>query len=674
MAKNKTAAKGGSEVEKGVFRSLFTKGLKILGDFFRNSFIIQFLTGYDEIESYASDSLIVRSIRNVYHKIREKITRKPHRELGTEQLNQKEIGIFVPSTLPRSIKTRISSATENSVVLQKARQLLHSSLYVSMMSYGVFFFSFGLFTTVMQALLYFLLRPSDAAALDLFVGLALVLISLPIMFKGYEPMLESFRDSVSGNLVLRALRSTTEQTIPDKVYKPTFFLFIAGMVGGLLTYFAPPLVLLMIIAIIITALCVLYVPEAGACLILFLLPLFSKFSHPSLFCAIVIVYTGLCFLLKVLVGKRSVSFGLMDGIILLFAFVVLSTGINTDPKSTNSALLYFAMVSGYFVLANLLRSPSWIRRCLFVWSVSSIVVSITGIAECIWDFGGGVALLTDPAVATCYLLSVIPIVISNHLQAQKGTVRFGYFLILIADIVCLVMQGSVLGIIALAVELFFFFVFYTRKIWITLLLLLLSLPFVSYFVWPQMSTVLDAIRSFGNGELWRAMWGVYQKAPLSGIGMNDELLSHVIASETVVSLSQSNTWLRLLVQIGIPGLAIFLLVLLSWYVAGFTLVRKYGTKMWASCQYMAILSAVTALLFAGNFSYIWSDNRLLLLFWMSAGIARALQRIAKRSEEAIPKSISERRDDGVICVDQDFVFNLEQPAETEFFGKDDVSS
>ena len=93
MAKNKTAGKGGSEVEKGVFRSLFTKGLKMLGDFFRNSFIIQFLTGYDEIESHATDSLLVHSVKNTYSLIREKITRKPHRELGTEQLNQREVGI-----------------------------------------------------------------------------------------------------------------------------------------------------------------------------------------------------------------------------------------------------------------------------------------------------------------------------------------------------------------------------------------------------------------------------------------------------------------------------------------------------------------------------------------------------------------------------------------------------
>ena len=674
MAKNKTAGKGGSEVEKGVFRSLFTKGLKMLGDFFRNSFIIQFLTGYDEIESHATDSLLVHSVKNTYSLIREKITRKPHRELGTEQLNQREVGIFVPSTLPRSLKTRISSATENSLVLQKARQLLHSALYVSMMSYGVFFFSFGLFTTVMQALLYFLLRPSDAAALDLFVGLALVLISLPIMFKGYEPMLDSFRDSVSGNLVLRALRTTSEQTAPNKVYKPTFFLFVVGMVGGLLTYFAPPLALLILIVIIITAICVLYVPEAGVCLILFFLPLFSKFNHPSLLCAAAISYTGICFLLKVLVGKRSWSFGLMDGIILLFGLLILSTGINTDAQSANSALLYFTMVAGYFVLANLLRSPSWIRRSLCAWSVSSIIVAITGIAEHIWDFGGSVALLSDPAIATCYLLAVIPIVVSNYMQAQKGIARFGYFLILIADIAALVLQGSALGLMALAVELFFFFVFYTRKIWIALLLILLSLPFVSYFAWPQVSTIVETVRSFGNGELWRAMWGVYQKAPLSGIGMNDELLSNIVSSETVVNLSQSNTWLRLLVQTGVPGLVIFLLVLLSLYVAGFTLVKKHGTKLWASCQYMALLSAVTALLFVGNFSYIWSDNRLLLLFWMSAGVARALQRIAKRSEDTTPEPIFEQRDDGVICVDRDFVFTLEQSAEKELGRKDDISS
>ena len=660
MAKNKAVPKSGTDTESGLFRAMFHQGLKKIAGVFQNSGIIHFFTNYDGAESYACDSLAVRTAQRVRQFVRKKIVRVPHRELGTEQLNKQEVGIFAPTTLHRSLKTRIGAATENSRILQKARQLLQGAVYVSMMSYGVLFFSFGLFTTVMQAMLYFLLRPSDSAALDLFVGLALVLMSLPIMFKGYEPALDSFRDSVTGNLILRALRSTSAQSAPDKVYKPTFFFFIAGMAGGLLTYFAPPLILLLLVFILITALCVLYVPEAGVCLILFLLPVYSQFEHPSLMCAASVLYTGICLLLKVMVGKRSISFRLMDGVILFFGLLILSTGINTGTSSADSALLYAAMVAGYFVTSNLLRSPAWIRRSLNVWVVSSLLVAATGIVDWIWNLNGSVALLDNPAVATCYLIGVIPVALVNRIQAKKGMARLGYSLVLLADIICLIMQGSTIGIIALVAELLFFFVFYTRKIWIALWIILLSLPFVSYLVWPSSQMVQEALRSLGNGELWSALWNVFQTAPLSGIGFSDGVLLGAVMHETAVDLSHSSLWLRLLVQIGIPGILSFLIILLVLYMAGFSLLKKHGSKLWASCQYLGVLSSVTGLLLIGNFSYIWSDNRLLLLFWISAGIARALLRMAKRSEDVRDELPVQQRPDGVYCVDQDFTFRIDR--------------
>ena len=666
MAKNKSAGKSNSDSEIGIFHALGIGGLKKIAGLFRNSFIVRFLSGYDQAESCAENSLTVQSARSVRNYIRKKTTRKPSRELINDQINQQEVGVFVPSTLHRSMKNRIGSAMESSVVLQKSRRLLQNALNVSMMSYGVFFFSFGLFTTVMQALLYFLLRTSNESALDLFVGLALVLLSLPIMFKGYEPVLDSLKDSVAGDFLLRILRTSSSPDPNDKVFKPTFLFFIAGMTGGLLTYFAPPLVVLVMMIIVITALCVLYVPEIGVCLILLLLPFISEFENPSLVCAAIILYTGLCLLLKVIVGKRSVSFGLLDGVALFFAVYVLSTGINCQDASVQSALLYAAMISGYFVVTNLLRSPAWIRRSVAFLSISSFAVAITGIVAKVFNLGVEIALLKTPLVAICYLLTVIPIVLAGRIQADKAIVRLGYLVILIADVACLILQGSALGMIALVVELLFFFIFYTRKVWIALFLFLLSLPFVSYWMWPSASAVIEMIRSFGNRELWNAMWCIYREAPISGIGMSDGILSDLIWQTTSADLAYSSTWLRLLVQVGLPGLLIFSLFILLWYMAGFTLIKKHGTKLWASCYHLAISASLTGLLLVGNFSYLWSDNRLLLLFWMCAGLARALQRMAKRNENTTEEPPSRPRSDGVYCVDCDFTFLPEELEEQDY--------
>lgn len=676
MAKKKPAGDYVEAPGRSMLLQLMYKGLGKLKNLLRESSILQFCSSYDRIEEYSADSFLVRTCRGLKDKFRRRLARKPRRELGTEQLSPKEVGIFVPSTLPRSFKNRLGEAMEDSVVLHKAKAFLNGLLYVPMMSYGVFFFSFGLFTTVMQALLYFLLRPSESAALDLFVGLALVLLSLPIMFKGYEPMIDHFRDSITGNLLFRALRSVPEAGRSTKTSKPTFLLFLAGMVVGLLTYFAPPLNLLLLIALLVAALCVLYVPETGVCLILFLLPFFTDVAHASVLCAIAILYTGLCFLLKVIVGRRSFSFNLTDGVVLLFGLIVLSTGLAGGKSSAHSALLYAAMISGYFTLSNLLRNPAWIKRSVAALTMSSLVVSVTGILDHFWDFGVRIALLSDHAVATFYLLAVTVPVLVMLLQSERKRGRLWYFLIFAVNIAYLLLLRSPIGIFALSVELLVFFLFYTRKIWTVLLLFLLALPFVSYVIWPDFGLLGDQIFASGRIELWRALGGVFANAPLTGIGMSDQTLLNVISQETTVGLSLGSTWLRLLVQVGIPGLLVFTLFILLWYVSGFTLLRKFSVKNRAIGMHLALMSSLTGLLIAGGIAYLWNDNRLLLLFWMIAGIARALQRDAKRNEDAKEKIPLGVQSDGVQYADIEMTFSVpkvdEMTVDPQISGKDEV--
>ncbi len=651
MAKRKSAAHTQDASHSSLLLHLLHRGLSKLKNIFAKSVILQFISSYDRMEACASDSFIVRLFRNIKNRIRKKFAKKPRRELGTEQISPNEVGIFSPATLPRSIKNRIGEAVEESRVLGTAKRLLQRLLYVPMMSYGVFIFSFGLFTTVTQAILYFLLGANDGAALDLFVGLALVLLSLPVIFKGYEPMIEHFGESVIGNLMFRVFQKT-RLTKEVKTSKPTFLFFIAGTAVGLLTYFAPPLWLLLAIGLLIAAICVLYVPETGVCLILFFFPFFSGVEHASSLCAGAILYTGICMLLKVIVGRRSMSFGLLDGAVLMFGLIVLSTGMAGDA-SADGALLYVGMISGYFTLSNLLRSPAWIKRSLAALTVSSLLVTVTGIPSLFWNYNVQIALLNDPIIATIYLLAVTPIALAMLAQSERARVRLLYFLVLVADIAYLLLLGSPAGVFALCIELLGFFLFYTRKTWTALVILVLLLPFVSYFFLPDFRALVDQLTASGRMELNRALFGVLGQAPLTGIGMSDSVLMEAIAFETAVDLSQSSTWIRLLVQVGVPGLLAFLLFVLLWYASGFTLLRKHSAKENSVCMHLALLFSLTGLLIVGNAIYLWSDSRMLLLFWMLAGISRALQRVAKRTEELSSDLSEEKRQDGIQSVDME---------------------
>lgn len=653
MAKQKSANRSSSG--KSALLTLMHRGLDKLGKALSNSAVVRFFCSYDDMEEYAASSMTVGGSQTIARNIKNKFTRKPRRELGTEQFKPDEVGIFAPGSLPRSLKNRIGEAVEGSVLLTKAVELIWKLLYMPMMYFGVFLFSFGLFTTVSQALLYFLLSSNDVAAvLDLFVGLVLVLLSLLVMFKGYDPMLDAFRESLVGSFVIRMLNGRPVSETTRKKHHSAGLFFVAGMLCGLVTLAIEPLVLIALLLSAVFAICVFFVPESGVCVLLFALPFLSLLSVSAKLPVLAILYIGVCLLLKVMVGRRSISIGFLDGWILMFLAIVLSTGYAGGKIASDSALLYGAMISGYFVMANLLRSSKWIRRSISALTSSAFIVSILGIITHYLPFGFTLTLFDDPMAATCYLLAIIPLTLVSMLRGEHRTEKTANFFALGAEIAYLILLGSYIGIFALVVELLFFFLFYTRKTWTSLVLIILTLPIVSYVVQPDYSALQLRISQSTGGELWKGLGQVFADAPLSGIGMSDVYLQHALEDAMAnqpADLSLTNTFMRILVQVGIPGAMVFLVFILMWYAAGFTLLCKCGTKDKSTAAHLAFMAALTGLLLAGNFSYLWSDPRLLLLFWMCAGIARALRRVAKRSEWEDPLS-AERRD-GVQCVDID---------------------
>ncbi len=658
MAKRKSKGQNGTGNSAMLF--WMHRGLGKLGKWFADSAVVRFLVSYDKMEEYAESSLTVGGVKQTVSNLKKKFARKPRRELGTEQITPNEVGIFSPGSLPRSVKNRISEAVEGSVILNKTVELLRKLLYMPMMYYGVFLFSFGLFTTVSQAMLYFLLRSNDVgAALDLFVGLALVLLSLLVMFKGYDPMMDSLRESIVGRFIIRMMNDRTMSDLPRKKHHSAGLFFAAGMLMGLLTLVTPPLTLITALLLAILAICVFFVPEAGVYALLFALPFLFAFSIPAELSAFVILYIGVCLLLKVIVGRRSITIGFIDGWVLIFGLIILSTGYSTNDLTLNSALLYGAMLSGYFVLSNLLRSSKWITRCLHTIITSAFIVSAAGIANHFLQLG--ISFMSEGADRTAvhYLLVTIPITMASTLNSENHKTRAGGYFSLITQIAYLILLGSYTGVIAVMAELLFFFLFYTRKTWTAILLLLLSWPVVSYWIRPDFSDMWTRATPGARSQLWKGLGQVFKEAPFSGIGMSDDVLMQVLQEHMgnqTVDLSLSNTFLRILVQVGIPGLLIFTVFLLLWYSSGFTLLRKCGTKERNTALHLGFMAALTGLLLAGNLAYLWSDPRLLLLFWMCAGIARALRRLAKRNEEESELYGSSVSRDGIQCVDVDLIF------------------
>lgn len=601
------------------------------------STLARFLCSYHKLEEWTEGSFFVGHIRRLGSAVKKKLHKPPRRELASESFDQREVGIFVPASLHKSMKTRLSEAIEGSVFTEKAVSFIRMLFSVPMISYGVFLFAFGLSTTVIQAFLFFMQGQASGAALDLFTGLALVLLSLPAMFKGYEPLIDCLQKSVFGSLILRSVFGVqNEQKSARSIGNANFLLFLAGAICGAITWLLPPMHLILLIAAGIVAIGVLFVPEAGILLLFTVFPFLGELSHTSITCALAMLYVGGCWLIKVALGKRSISIHPGDAIAIGLMLMIFLTGFAGGQTSMQSALLYLAMMFGYLITANLLRSKLWIGRCSDGLIVSSFAVALFGLVQ--WIRGEAVwSVFGSQLILGCYLLSVIPLTLARLSAATGNRGRFHYLFVLLVQSACIIATESSLAWAILLIELVGYGLLSSRKTLPILLVAVLLLPIV-FCILPFFGvSISELIPSAveGRGQAMLDLMAVLGKAPLTGIGMSDSLLLTALPDGSGALMPElGNTYLRLAVQLGLPGLLLFFVLVLVWYLASFSLIRGNADRR-EKCFTRGWIIGLTGSLVMGSFCYLWADYRLLMLFWCMAGLYQAVRKYSIEHESMI---------------------------------------
>lgn len=629
---------------RSVLLTYLEKQVARLYEAIAQSAVAQFLCSYDKLQAATEDSFFVSSVRKVRTALNKKFRKPPRRELGSESLSHDEVGIFVPTSLHKSMKTRLCEAVEASVFIEKAAAFLRMLLFVPMISYGVFLFAFGLSTTVIQALVFFLQGQASGAALDLFTGLALILLSLPVMFKGYEPLLDSLKKSVFGSLILRSIFGIDDQSnTRESVNHANFLLFVAGGICGLATWLLPPMQIVALGAMLIIAIGVIFVPEAGLLMLFTCFPFMGYLSHTSIVCGIAVLYVGGCWLLKVALGKRSFSVELSDALVLALMLTVFISAYASGQGSMQSAFLYLALMAGYLITANLLRSKLWIRRTSDGMILSSFAVSFIGLIQ--WMRGEVVqSVFGSGSVLGCYLIAVIPLTLARLNADERRNDKIRYFLTLVLQIGCIFAGGSRLAMLVCLMEVVVFCLLSSKKTLPILLVLLLLVPIIGCVLpfFPNVMPTLSLPLSEGRIQATVELLGLIGDAPLTGIGMSDSLLILALPEDGLgIAPDLTSTFLRLAVQIGLPGLLLFLLLMLVWYIAGFSLIGKENTGRRERCYTRGGITWLTAMLFMGCFCYLWADYRLLMVFWCLSGLYQAVRKYSiehesRSTDEEIP--------------------------------------
>lgn len=541
------------------------------------------------------------------------------------------------------LKRGIARSSENSRVLGAVRGWLDSLLYGSMKSYGIFMFSFALYSAIAYILhvLYFGDAVVEAGSLTVF---AVMLISSVMMIASRHTLASALRTSPFASLLLfKVVGLRKEAFLKDVRNSDRFNIpFIAGLVFGILSFFIKPVILILWIAVALTAYTVLIKPEFGVLVIFAALPFI-----PTAALAAAVLYTFICFFIKVMRGKRSVKFDLVDGMVLAFMLLMALGGlVCTSESSMHTGLVYAEFMLGYFMVVNLIRLKEWVTKC-----VGAIILSCTGVAlyglfqgffghfEAVrqsmplLEFEGVVSAFENPSVLAQYLIMVIPLIAAALIVSKAPRIRLLLVCSLAASFGCLIYTWSTGAWLGFAVGIIAFLLLYSRKTLVALVLggaALSTLPFVlPDGIIQRFNAVTDLGASAAQRtDIWHTVSSMLNKYWVSGIGVGEEAFTRIYSiysSSAVQTVTDAhNLYLQILVELGIAGLVVFALMLFFWSQSCLTLhmSENRSERFYSS----AILCGIAAVLVQAITAYIWHDHRVFLMFWLLMGLACAVRK------------------------------------------------
>ena len=565
-----------------------------------------------------------------------------------------------------AISAKIASSRTTSVLAGAAKLFLSLKLKV----YGTFLASFGIYTAVFFGAKNFVL--SDARRVgDVIFGLALALASIPLAASD-ETLSSALLSSRFGAMILRVTGQRREAVKTERALGRANHGFLFGLAAGIVGYFTSPVTVLLVISFIALFWIISSSPEFGIAAVAAAFPFATEGVLTALLAATLISH-----LIKFVRGKRFISFETADvaplGLTVLFLFSAI---VPHDPSSGSVALKLSLFMLAYFAAANLTRGVARAAyassAAVFGMSAASFIVtavtasSYFGIRP--YDGMLGATLvgeritLADPSAFNMATAAVFPIALAHFIKPPRGVSRAesGSALALLALPVVLSRSFGAAAVILIA-SMAVLLVYSTRFIWLpvgaagALGAVCLIFPAVRGWIVSSLSSNLSGFAGLRT-HAWSDAADVISRSFFGGAGFGTDAFTRVSDAATRGALTTGhvyNTYLQTWIEVGIVGVALFLLfgwhlatsslslydrldlVKGSWamkiFAAGKGGADKFAESFALSRRMAAAGPAcgVFALMLYAFGDHIFADSRIFLLFWLIAGVAAGAVRSAR---------------------------------------------
>ncbi|MCI8387306.1 MAG: hypothetical protein HFE63_02425 [Clostridiales bacterium] len=547
------------------------------------------------------------------------------------------------------IKHKIAKSFENSFILNKIRTLLANMLSCQIKVYGLFLFSFALYSAIVFIFkTFFFSAKGDALDVGTIVTLVLMVIASVGMISSRYTLAESLLgSSVSCFFLFEVVGLRREAFENTNGFEGKFnFAFIAGLVFGIASYFVSPLMLLIGIVGVIAAYLVLISPEFGVLAIIVLLPI-----APTMGLVAAVLYTSVCYFLKLICGKRSLNFDLLDGTVFIFMILMIGGGlVALSRDSFKPMLVYVAFMLGYFLVVNLIRSRKWMTRCIIGAIFSCTMVSLYGLyqnffgqVERTWQDsdmfseieGRVVSTFENPNVLAEYLIMVLPLMLAVFIIKKTPMTRFLMFMSMAVTGGCLIYTWSRGAWLGFLIGILLFMLIYSKNTLTVMLFGVLGVPFLPFILPDSITQRFLSIGNLGDSStsyrvyIWKGVTNMLGDYFTTGIGIGNDSFRLVYPRYALSGIETAphshNLYLQILVEIGIVGLIVFIAAMFFYVQSCFTLQANESRS--SKLLSAAIMCGILAVLAQGMTDYIWYNYRVFLMFWLVLGLGAAVRKV-----------------------------------------------
>jgi O-antigen ligase len=393
---------------------------------------------------------------------------------------------------------------------------------------------------------------------------------------------------------------------------------------------------------------VMYAPVTGVYAAVFLAPFV-----PTMILALLCILSLFSLVLKSLYTPdfKWRKDGVGISIILLLAVLLISSLASFARMGSMKVwAMYLVFLAFYFVVINTVKTKEQLYGLLKVLVISGALVALYGIMQ--YAFGWTTSnawideemfedstmrvysTLGNPNVLGEYLLLVLPIAAVYMLKFKwKQLSKWAYGAMFLMLALCLVLTQSRGCWIGFMISVVIFVTFYEGKWWGFLPIVLCILPFVI----PQ--TIVERIMSVGNMQdsstsyrvyIWMGTLGMMKHYWLGGIGMGEAAFSQVypfFSYNAIVAPHSHNLFLQLLVEAGISGLLVFVVMQVVFIKNMAVTYKLRDKKSTDSMLSLALASGVIAFLAQSMFDYTFYNYRVMAIFFMVLALGMTLKHL-----------------------------------------------